>query len=349
MTLRSKWSLAITAQLLALLALLAGCNQGTPPAAEFSASPTQGPRPLAVTFTDASTGSPALWHWEFGDGDTSAEQNPSHTYQASGTYDVMLVVTNHWGRDTLAKTAYITVTDTSTIPTADFTAEPVTGVRPLTVNFTDLSLGNPTGWSWDFGDANSSTDQNPSHIYADSGIYSVTLIITSANGSDTMTRTDYITVTDSVPALVYDSLTASSFKFKWATDGALLRCTLSAPTTGWVSVGFNPTVMKKDANLIIGYFKQGTAYIQDNWGTSQTAHASDVSLGGTDDVTDISGSETTGRTEISFAIPLDSGDPYDRVLVPGNSYRVIFAYGPNGADNYTSEHVATASSNITIR
>jgi serine protease len=82
-------------------------------------------------------------------------------------------------------------------PTADFVGEPTSGYASLTVDFTDQSTGNPTNWSWDFGDGvGMSTEQNPSYTYNDVGNYTVTLTATNAYGSDTETKTDYITVTE---------------------------------------------------------------------------------------------------------------------------------------------------------
>jgi PKD repeat protein len=82
----------------------------------------------------------------------------------------------------------------ATAPVADFIGTPLTGVAPLTVNFTDLSTNTPTSWAWTFGDAGTSTLQNPSHIYAP-GTYTVALTATNAGGSNTMTKTGYIVVT----------------------------------------------------------------------------------------------------------------------------------------------------------
>ena len=81
-----------------------------------------------------------------------------------------------------------------TAPTVDFTANPVSGNAPLDIQFTDASTGTITSYSWDFGDGSTSTSQNPSHTYAGAGIYTVTLTAGNTGGSDTMTRTNYITV-----------------------------------------------------------------------------------------------------------------------------------------------------------
>ena len=88
-----------------------------PPVANFNGSPTNGITPLTVNFTDTSTGSPTSWAWTFGDGGTSAAQNPSHLYTVAGTYSVTLRATNALGSHTITKSNYITVTP----PPPDFT------------------------------------------------------------------------------------------------------------------------------------------------------------------------------------------------------------------------------------
>ncbi|MGD9118474.1 MAG: PKD domain-containing protein, partial [Dehalococcoidia bacterium] len=82
-------------------------------------------------------------------------------------------------------------------PEADFEATPTSGCDiPLSVDFTDLSTGDPTSWDWDFGDSSAHSDQqNPTHEYTAAGTYTVTLIATNDCGSDTETKTDYITIT----------------------------------------------------------------------------------------------------------------------------------------------------------
>ena len=168
---------------------------GNPPVANFTGSPTSGCASLAVSFTDLSTNSPTSWSWNFGDGGTSTAQNPSHTYNAAGTYTVVLTATNAYGSDSETKTNYITV---NTVPTASFSGSPTSGELPLAVNFTNTSTG-ATSYSWNFGDGGSSTSQNPSHTYTAAGTYTVVLTASNACGSDVYTRTNYITVTCTPP------------------------------------------------------------------------------------------------------------------------------------------------------
>ncbi len=183
-----------------------------PPTAAFSANVTSGVAPLAVKFTDASTGTGiTAWSWTFGDGSKSTEQSPVHTYAAAGTYTVNLTVTNAGGSDDELKTGYITVTAPPIVtnpPTAAFSANVTSGVAPLAVKFTDASTGTGiTAWSWTFGDGSKSTEQSPAHTYAAAGTYTVNLTVTNAGGSDDELKTGYITVT--APPIVTNPPTAA--------------------------------------------------------------------------------------------------------------------------------------------
>lgn len=163
----------------------------SPPVTAFTANTTAGLAPLTVQFTDTSTGSPTSWNWTFGDGGTSSEQNPQHTYTTPGLYTVTLNATNEYGSDYELKTDYITVYGPVT---AQFTANITGGTAPVAVQFTDLSTGGPTAWSWSFGDGNTSTAQNPQHTYTIAGTHTVTLTASHPYSSDTETKTSHITV-----------------------------------------------------------------------------------------------------------------------------------------------------------
>jgi PKD repeat protein len=99
--------------------------------ADFSGTPTTGAKPLAVQFTDISTGNPTTWLWNFGDGTTSVQQNPLHTYQNEGSYDVSLSVTNAVGSSTTTKADYITVTSVGPTPTPTGTVTPTPGTNTI--------------------------------------------------------------------------------------------------------------------------------------------------------------------------------------------------------------------------
>jgi len=162
-----------------------------PPVAAFSANPTSGEAPLTVSFTDASTGEISSWAWTFGDGGSSAAQDPSHEYTAAGGYTVELTVTGPGGSD--SATATISVSEPPPPPpVAAFSANPTSGEAPLTVNFTDASTGDISGWAWTFGDGGSSSAQDPSHEYTAAGDYTVTLTVTGPGGSDSDTTSIHV-------------------------------------------------------------------------------------------------------------------------------------------------------------
>ncbi len=172
-------------------------KEGTTPVAEFNANITSGTSPLSVQFTDMSAGSPTAWSWSFGDGYTSAEQSPVHTYSSEGSYQVNLTVSNEVGTDTREKEGYITVTSTlPKPPLVNFIGDNRTGPAPLTVHFTDQSTNTPTTWAWDFENDGiiDSTEQNPTHTYTTAGTYQVNLTASNAGGSANRLKGNYIQV-----------------------------------------------------------------------------------------------------------------------------------------------------------
>lgn len=133
------------------------------------------------------------------------------------------------------------------------------------------------------------------------------------------------------------SLQVKKMTFNWSVNGDQLAVKLTAPTKGWVAVGFNPTQKMKDANIIIGYVKKGKVKILDEFGTAATQHKSDAKTGGADNVTIVGGSEEGDTTSIEFSIPLDSGDAKDSVIDPNADTVVILGYGPE-RDSFKVKH-----------
>jgi len=161
------------------------------PRAEFSATPTGGPAPLTVQFSDQSTGA-ATRTWNFGDGTSSNAASPAHVYGVPGTYSVTLTIVGASGTDVETKTDLVHVTPPA--PVADLVAAPTSGVAPLTVQFADLSTGVVDTRLWSFGDGTSSSDEDPAHVYGAVGTYTVSLTVTGPGGSDVETRTALVTV-----------------------------------------------------------------------------------------------------------------------------------------------------------
>ncbi|MCU0631578.1 MAG: PKD domain-containing protein [Methanolinea sp.] len=162
---------------------------GPPPVASFSLSPSIGSAPLTVSFTDLSRGMPSRWEWNFGDGSGSSLQNPVHTYTAPGKYSATLTVYNSGGSNSLSRTVWVTAPRS---PIAFFITDRTMGFAPLTVHFTDRSVGSPISWAWNFGDGSSSSQKNPTHTYTASGTYSAVLTVQNAAGSSTTSRRIYV-------------------------------------------------------------------------------------------------------------------------------------------------------------
>jgi len=165
---------------------------------EFSGSPLVVSVGTPVNFTDASAGYPTKWSWNFGDLTTSSSQNPSKTYSAIGVYDVTLtasLLANTSVTNSTTKIAYINVTAAPPpAPIAAFSANETTVMLGQPIRFTDESLFTPTSWLWDFGDTGGSIQQSPDYSYSGTGTYNVSLTATNAQGSDSLTKTNYITV-----------------------------------------------------------------------------------------------------------------------------------------------------------
>jgi len=124
-------------------------------------------------------------------------------------------------------------------PTANFSGAPLSGGLPLTVNFTDTSSG-ATSWSWNFGDSGTSTAQNPSHTYNTAGTYTVALTATNSSGSDTMTKTNYITVTP--PQAPVANFTASSTNVYVGQAVSFTDTSTNSPTSwSWSFTGGTPS------------------------------------------------------------------------------------------------------------
>lgn len=169
------------------------------PTAAFNAVPDSGQVPLNVAFNDQSSDAESIF-WRFGDGSTSTIPSPSHTFNTAGIYTVYQVAINECGRDSTFR--IIKVTDTIPGPKADFSAEPLKGCTPLTVNFKDLSTGNITSWLWDLGNGTVSPLQNPSLVYTRAGNYTISLTVSGPGGIDKETKDYYITVKD-VPTVAF--------------------------------------------------------------------------------------------------------------------------------------------------
>jgi hypothetical protein len=151
------------------------------------------------------------------------------TWQISDTVPAGSVISQTPGAGaevTLGTKVYLIVSSGDPTTSANFSADPTSGVAPLSVSFTDESTGNITSWHWSFGDGASSSSQNPSHTYTDPGTYTVSLTVSGPGGSDTETKADYIFA--DMPAIeraaliaLYNSTNGDNWSDNGGWDGAL--------------------------------------------------------------------------------------------------------------------------------
>ncbi len=193
------------------------------PTALFGPDLNTGCSPWTPTFSNVTIGQASSFTWDFGDGTTLATMDSlvQHTFTTGAndtTFTVTLVATNACGSDTAT---YDVVVQPNTV-TAFFNTDTLQGCAPLTVDFTQYSIG-ATNWGWDFGDGNVSMQQNPTHTFANAGQFTVQLFVD--NGCSYDTTTQVITVFPS-PAV----------DFTWAPDsvcaGDAFQFTNLTPNTG---------------------------------------------------------------------------------------------------------------------
>jgi len=158
--------------------------------ADFTYSPTNPMVGTSIQFTDKSTGNITSWSWQFGDGGTSTQKNPTKTYSAAGSYNVKLTVSDGTTSNSMTQT----VTVAAAI-IADFSYSPASPIVGQEVQFLDNSQGSPTSWTWNFGDGATSTAKNPTHAYSQSGTYTVKLTV--SNGTASSSQSKSLTVSSS--------------------------------------------------------------------------------------------------------------------------------------------------------
>ncbi len=230
------------------------------PIANFVASGMHGCIPFDVTFNSTgSFGNPVAWAWNFGDVGNgnlvqSTQQNPTHTYTASGCYNVRLIITNAQGcKDTLKLLSYVCA---GTQPNVDFSATPLNACIGDVITFTNLSTGifPTTNYSWDFNGgppfSTMSSLKNPTYTYTDTGYFDVALIACNNGCCDTIIKTDYIHINPPLAKITVDRSCINRFDitlhgetsigadtYSWSIPGG----TPNSSNSPIVSVHFNST------------------------------------------------------------------------------------------------------------
>ena len=145
-------------------------------------------------------------------------------------------------------------------------------------------------------------------------------------------------------AAEFKTVTTGDFTFSYKVDQQNLVGKISCQTKGWISIGFNPTTVMKNANIIIGYADSSKSFVEDQFGTGMFEHKADTTIGGKNNIIDGKCTQESGITTLLFTIPLDSGDPYDGKIVPGQKTKVIFACGKT--NDIKSKHNKVAKTEV---
>ena len=172
------------------------------PKVTASAKPVSGTAPLTVSFSGTASGGnpPLTFSWDLGDGSTSTNQNPSHTYQAAGTYNATVTVTDANG-DTDTSSVSINVASNSQ-PVVTASASPTSGQAPLAVSFYASAQGGnpPLTWSWSFGDGSkAATTANTTHTYQAAGTYTAQVVATDVDGDASSATVTIQVSSNSIP------------------------------------------------------------------------------------------------------------------------------------------------------
>lgn len=143
------------------------------------------------------------------------------------------------------------------------------------------------------------------------------------------------------------TLESGGFRVFWSNDDTVLRMGLLSPGTGYVAIGLDPDQRMRGANFILGAVRDGQLEMRDDYGTGLLRHEADVAIGGRDDILAAAGREVNGQTMIEFVIPLDSGDPFDKPLKPGETYTILVAFH-NTNDSFSAMHSQRGSGEIQL-
>jgi PKD repeat protein len=290
-----------------------------PPVADFTL-PTSCTTAAPCTFTDKSSDDKAIssWGWDFGDGTTSAEQNPAHQYTAANTYTVKLTVTDASGQ-TNTKQQQLVVTGGTTgnvPPTAAFTLPTTPCTVQTDCTFTDASTdadGTIASWAWNFGDGTTSTEQSPVHQFAVAGTYTVTLVVTDNAGAQ------------SQPVSQSLEVSVAAGQDCAASGPTAVICTLTIPSASKVDVTLTSTSCQLNSKV------EAAAVAVPNAPGNQTLWFNVCSKpnGDVQHVKDVNGGQLTLPAGTQLQIKFTRGEPGPLDPAAGQPQARVAGSGPN--------------------
>ncbi len=206
------------------------------PVSQFSLETNE----LSAIFTNSSEWA-TYWHWDFGDNQTSNEQNPSHNYAAPGEYTICLTTENACGENNVCQTFLLC---TSPVP-----------IFNLSVQQSTIICSNSSVWAegylWDFGDGQTSTESNPTHTYETDGFYVVSL--TAMNLCDTVTMVQSVEIITPPVAHFSAQDTAGCVPFEVVFEN---QSSVNAATYSWTFHGGTPAT-SSEQNPVVTYPSAG--------------------------------------------------------------------------------------------
>jgi len=296
------------------------------PTADFTASKTSGIAGLMVNFAPVTTGGVTSWAWAFPGSTTPSVTNStgqvvSVTYPTAGSYYVSLTATGPSGSVTKTYPNLITVT----AATADFTASPVSGVASLGVNFTPVTTGTFTSWTWDFPGSSTpsvvnTTAQAVSVTYPAAGSYSVSLTASGSSGSVTKNYPNLITVTAAPPLKVDPASLTSLVGLVAAYDFEGINGVTIADASGNGNLG----TIKEAVSITTGHSGNALKFDGVNdWVTVNDSASLDLS---------------TGKTLEAWVYPQSLSSPGKTVILKEKSGGEVYALYAREDANLPSSH-----------
>ncbi|HIO48659.1 TPA: PKD domain-containing protein, partial [Candidatus Poribacteria bacterium] len=193
------------------------------PAVSLNIDPLSGEYPLEIHCSGQSSGKVKKWSWDFGDGSSATDQNPTHTYTSAGEYVIRLTVLCRGGEGSDQRKISVV----EPVPQACFDMDPITGPYPLTVQFSDLSTGLVETRKWKFGDGHSSGEKAPSHTFDQPGDYRISFKVMGPGGSSVIEN--LLEVKEHSPSVHFKASTLSGVaplkvQFQQTTFGKVDSC-----------------------------------------------------------------------------------------------------------------------------
>ena len=284
---------------------------------------------LQVTFTDLSVAGDTTitnWSWNFGDGNTSTEQNVVHTYASAGTYSVSFTVTDANGLSNIS-TQNVTVTSVLVGPTASF----IHSGPYLTKQFNDDSDpgdGDIISWVWDFGDGNTSTEQNPVHEYATTDTFIVSLTVTDENN-----LTD--TYSGSVISVEYLQ-TGPSAAFEYSIDNYTVSFTDISSEQTIVDIDTTITIAITSWNWDFGDGSTSTEQNPVHTYSSEGIYNVNLTITDANDLSDSHSEQVVLGIYFTASVNVSGG---------GDEYDLTFGFSPLSTDGFDANHCLDSQGN----